>query len=368
MKTVRTRAPGRVNLIGEHTDYNDGFVMPCAIPNEIRAAATAREDNAVVVRTYDAQTVTFDLKNLPETPRKSWSDYVAGVLVELQNAGVPLPGAEIELSSNVPIGAGLSSSAALEIAAALAMLELARMYMAPSDLAMLAQRAESGFVGMRCGIMDQFAVVHACAGSALFLDTRSLQFRYVPIPPGVAIVVCNTMVKHSLASSRYNERRRECEEGVEFLRHVDPGIRSLRDVGIEALENVRDSLPPVVFARCRHVVTENERVQEAAQALADCDLVRMGTLMYASHESLRSDYEVSCAELDLMVDLAKSIDGTIGARMTGGGFGGCTVNLVAASAAQTFGERMKQQYAEITGVTPEIYDGTPSAGASVLHG
>jgi len=368
VKKVRTRAPGRVNLIGEHTDYNDGFVMPCAIANQTRVDAVANADHSVTVRSSGHGAAAFDVDRLPPKPQKNWSDYVAGILIELRKAGVALSGGEYEISSSVPIGAGLSSSASLEIAVALAVLALSNAQMAPRDLALLAQRAESEFVGIRCGIMDQFAVVQARAGTALFLDTRSLEFQYIEIPSHIAILICNTMVKHSLAGSAYNDRRRECEEGVRILRQRDAGIHSLRDVCAEMLEHSQDVLPPLILKRCRHVVTENERVQDAARALSENDVDRMGTLMYASHESLRVDYEASCAELDLMVECAKRFDGTIGARMTGGGFGGCTVNLVHVHRAQAFREHMQAMYAQSTGITPEIYDGTPSAGASVLYG
>lgn len=367
MKSVRARAPGRVNIIGEHTDYNGGFVMPCAIASGTTVRGAIRSDLVVDVRTSGDRRVCYNLTNMPWKPEHVWGDYVAGILIELHNAGVPLPGADLYISGNVPIGAGLSSSASLEVAVALAMLAVAGVEMQPTELALLAQRAESEFVGMRCGIMDQFAVLHARAGAALFLDTRSLEYELIDLPAGAAIVVCNTMVKHSLASSAYNERRRECEEGVRIIREREAAIESLRDVTTDMLEASKDVLPANVFARCRHVITENARVERAVQALRGGDLELMGSLMYASHESLRVDYEVSCTELDVMVQLAKNYDGTIGARMTGGGFGGCTVNLVDASAAEGFRSHMRDAYEKATGITPEIYDGTPSAGASVKY-
>ena len=353
-------------MIGEHTDYNEGFVLPCAIASDTRVLASVRNDDMLSARSYDTQQAVFDLKSLPEKRQGSWSDYLCGVLVELRNAGIALSPADLTISGSVPIGAGLSSSASFEIAVALAMLSLARASMPKTELAKLAQRAETNFVGIRCGIMDQFTVLYAQAGSALFLDTRSLEFEQIEVPPSAAIVVSNTMVKHSLASSAYNQRRAQCEEGVHLLQQIDPDIRALRDVSLDALESAKGMLPAVLYRRCRHVVSENARVQAAAQTLREGSLDRFGTLMYASHESLRSDYEVSCEELDIMVDLAKRFAGTIGARMTGGGFGGCTVNVVQAPKARAFAEYIREAYHRATGITPEVYDGTPSDGASVV--
>lgn len=239
--------------------------------------------------------------------------------------------------------------------------------MPAGDLAKLAQRAETNFVGIRSGIMDQFTLLHARAGSALFLDTRSLEFEQIDVPSNAAIVICNTMVKHSLASTAYNERRAQCEEGVRLLQQLNPDIHALRDVSLDGLESAKHLLPEIVYRRCRHVVTENARVQAAARALRDEDLDRFGALMCASHESLRTDYEVSCEELDVMVDIAKQFEGTLGARMTGGGFGGCTVNAVPAAQRDAFAEYICEAYFRTTGITPEIYDGTPSDGASILN-
>jgi galactokinase len=219
---------------------------------------------------------------------------------------------------------------------------------------------------MHCGIMDQFTVLHARAGYAIFLDTYSLEYEHIAIPAGLAIVVCNTMVKHTLAASAYNERRQQCEAAVAILQRYDPSLRSLRDATLPLLERAKDTLPAPLFARARHVVTENARVERAMQALTQNKLQQIGELMYASHESLRIDYEVSCAELDLMVDLAQRFPGVIGGRMTGGGFGGCTVNLVEAGRADAFAEYVRKEYHAATGITPEIYDGTPSDGAAIL--
>jgi galactokinase len=365
MDFVQSRAPGRVNLIGEHTDYNDGFVLPCAIAYETRVAAAARPGPIVHARSGDA-VAALDLEAL-EQPQNSWSDYVRGVLAQLRDAGVPLAGADLAISGTVPIGAGLSSSASLEIAVALAMLALARTSLPPLEIARLAQHAEIAYVGTRCGIMDQVAVLCARAGHAIFLDTRSLAYELIPVPEQAAIVVCNTMVKHELSASAYNERRSECERSVEILRERWPSIRALRDVSVQQLEEARDALPPVLFRRAHHVVTENDRVVNAVDALRAGDLPRFGALMNASHESLRADYEVSSSELDVMTSLSRAFDGVLGARMTGGGFGGCTVTLLESHRAAEFRRYIAGAYRASTGITPEIYDGTPSAGASIAH-
>ena len=368
MKTVKTRAPGRVNLIGEHTDYNDGFVLPCAIAYETVATASERVDRIVSVQSRFDDSASFELDRLPSQRLGLWSDYVRGVLIELRQFGVDLPGANLRVTGSVPLGAGLSSSASFEIAVALAMLALADAPMNMVELAQLAQRAETRHAGTKCGIMDQFAVLFGRQGHALFLDTRSLHFELVPLPAQTAIVICNTMVKHELAAGAYNERRAQCEQSVHLLRERYPEIRALRDVTPEQLLEASALLPPLILARARHVVTENVRVLQAVQAMRAGDLPAFGALMYASHESLQSDYAVSAPELDTMVALAKAFDGTIGARMTGGGFGGCTVNLVHAPRAGEFCAYIAAAYERETGIAPEIYDGSPSAGASVIHG
>ena len=313
------RAPGRVNLIGEHTDYNDGFVLPAAIEFSMWSASALRDDRKLLVHSENySETCEFDLDD-PEPPRRGhWSDYVLGVAVMLERWGMALRGVNLLLRSEVPIGAGLSSSAALEVAVALA---IAPAPLEPTTLAKLCRRAENEFVGVQCGIMDQFIACHATAGNALLLDCRSLEYSFAPIPPGVKLVIANTMVRHALAGGEYNRRREECAEAAAFFK------KSLRDVTIAELE--RASLPDVIFRRARHVITENARVIRA-QAALDCgDLAEFGQLMYQSHRSLRDDYEVSCAELDTLVEIARALPGVYGSRMTGGGFGGCTISVVA---------------------------------------
>lgn len=363
MHSVQTRAPGRVNLIGEHTDYNDGFVLPCAIAYETRALAQSRPDRLVTVHSIFDEPAVFEVERLPAQRRGAWTDYVRGILIELREAGVSLTGADLRITSTVPLGAGLSSSASFEVAVALAMLGLAGAGMPPLEIAKLAQRAEIEHAGIRCGIMDQAAVLLARRGCALFLDTRTLEYRHVPVPAALAVIVCNTMVKHDLSSGAYNERRAECDRAVEVLRTRYPAVRALRDVSMTQLEAARSLLPPLLFRRARHVVSENARVLQTLDALASGDLNRAGELLYESHASLRDDYEVSCAELDTMVELARRFQGTIGARMTGGGFGGCTVNLVRADSAEEFRRYLAGAYERETGIVPQFYDGTPSAGA-----
>ncbi len=367
MRTVEARAPGRVNLIGEHTDYNDGFVLPCAIAYDTHVLASERAGRLVTARSSFDEPAVFDLDALPMQRIGAWSDYVRGVLIELRDAGVNLCAADLRIQGNVPLGAGLSSSASFEVAVALAMLALARAQLPPLDLAQLAQRAEIRHVGTRCGIMDQVAVLCAQPGHALFLDTRSLQWEQIAVPPEASIVICNTMVKHDLASGAYNERRAECELAVERVRARYPQVRALRDVSVEQLPELQTFLPSPIFERARHVVTENGRVMEAVRALRAKGLSRFGALMYESHASLRDDYAVSCPQLDMLVEMARSLEGTIGARMTGGGFGGCTVNLVHRDYAPEFRAGIAQAYWRETGIVPELYDGSPSAGAAIVR-
>jgi galactokinase len=359
------RAPGRVNLIGEHTDYNDGFVMPTAIQFYCWVAASARADSKLVIYSENFnEGVTFDLNDAK--PSGKWSDYAVGAAVIPHRSGKRLKGANLLIHSDVPIGAGLSSSAAIEVSVALAMLSLSGHEVDRKQLALWCQRAENEFAGMRCGIMDQFIACHARAGHALRLDCRTLGYELVPMQGGVEIVICNTIVKHHLGSGEYNVRRAQCEEAVRKLATVLPGIRALRDVSSNQLESHRQLLDPVVYRRCRHVVTEDERVQLAAVTLNAGDLNLFGKLMDESHESLRRDYEVSCAELDQMVELARAQTGVLGARMTGGGFGGCTVNLVRAEDVSSFQQNITDTYREATGLTPEIYVCRASEGAGEI--
>ncbi len=362
------RAPGRVNLIGEHTDYNDGFVMPAAIDFNTWVAVAPRTDRNLVAYSENlADGAEFDLDAAAPQPRRHWSDYVFGVAVMLEQAGHKLCGADLLIYGNVPLGAGLSSSASIEVATGLALLNNSNLQVDPVALAKLCQRAENEFVGMRCGIMDQFISCCGHAQRALWLDCRSLDYRLLPLPPDVNLVICNTMVKHELASGEYNKRRAECEAGVSQLTRELPDVRALRDVTLADLERYGRDLPEVVLKRCRHVVTENARVMEAASALDRGDANLFGVLMSESHRSLRDDYAVSCAELDLMVRLAGKVKGVFGARMTGGGFGGCTVNLVETEHLEEFKRTVTAGYEKATGRAPEIYVTPAADGAAEVR-
>ncbi len=340
MSARRFRAPGRVNLIGEHTDYNDGFVLPAAL--HFGTTATLIPSGA-----------GLELSSEAESP--GWTNYVTGVAGELAKLGVAIPPAKLHFTSDVPIGAGLSSSAALEVSSALALLAASGQTLSKHAIAQACQQAEINAVGTRCGIMDQFISLHGQAGAAILLDCRSLDHRAVPIPEGVAIVVANTMVKHELAGSEYNLRRADCEEAARRL-----GLASLRDA---TTAPERDD---VVSRRAHHVITENARVLAFVEALERGDLRQAGRLMEESHASLRDDYEVSCHGLDIMADAAQKLPGYIGARMTGGGFGGCTVNLVHAEHAEGFAQALRTAFKQSTGIDAETYITRASGGAREL--
>ena len=356
------RAPGRVNLIGDHTDYNQGFVLPMAIQLETRVAMAPIAGRELLLRSDSVGgQVRIDLDR-PLEPRDDWTDYVVGVANVLMAEGRAVGGAELSISSTLPQGAGLASSAALEVATAFALLD--------GDVpdrvtvARWCQRAENEFVGARCGIMDQYVACLGRSGHALVIDCCTLESRAVPVPPDVAVVVSNTMVRHTIASGEYNRRRSQCEEAVRLLASALPDIRSLRDVSLLELNTHSDLLPTSIFQCARHVISENTRVKQAAEALERRDFTRCGELMRDSHASLRDDFDVSCAELDLMVELAAAQPGVFGSRLTGGGFGGCAVALVAAPATNGVVRALRQGYAQQTGMTPQVYVCTPSAGAA----
>ena len=361
------RAPGRVNLIGEHTDYNDGFVLPAAIELATHVGVAPRADRTLRIHSgnFD-ETVTFDLDEASPRAREHWSDYPRGVALTLERNGHGLRGADLEIHGEVPLGSGLSSSASVEVATALAILSASELSLSPFTVAKLCQRAENEFVGTRCGIMDPLIVCLGREDHALLLDCRSLDGRPVPVPDGIALVICHTGVRHALASSEYNERRAQCEDGVRVLAEVDPRVRALRDVTLTALEESRRRMSPVVYARCHHVVTENQRTLSAASALERGDVVTVGRLMAASHVSLRDVYEVSCRELDALVEAAAAVPGVLGSRMTGGGFGGCTVSLVRADAVDAFRSSVPSAYERATGRKTELWVTAACAGAGPL--
>ena len=356
-----------MNLIGEHTDYNDGFVMPAALDFStwVRLAPLEQHRLQIYSENFNEE-VDVDLDDANLAARGHWSDYPIGVAVTLERAGYRLRGARLRIRGDVPIGSGLSSSAAIEVATACALAANSGLKIDSRELALLCQRAENEFVGARVGIMDQFVALFGEERRALLLDCRSLEYKLLPVPETVRLVVCNTMVKHELASSEYNERRAQCEAGVKHLAQFLSHVKTLRDVTLADLEQYGRDLSNVIYRRCRHVVTENARVLSAAAALDGSDLQRFGQLMAESHVSLRDDYQVSCRELDLMVQLASDIEGVYGARMTGGGFGGCTINLVAAPHVENFSRRVAEGYEQGTGLKPEIYTCEASRGAEQI--
>jgi|ERR1700733_3383532 len=361
------RAPGRTNIIGEHTDYNDGFVLPAAIDRATQLAIAPRHDHVLNIHSeHFNEAIQFNLDEINAAPRKHWSDYVRGVAILLQNSGILVRGADILIRSDVPLGAGLSSSASLEVATAFALLAQANRELPKLEIAQLCQRAENEFVGAHVGIMDQFVSCFGQSNHVIFLDCRSLAHQAVPLPTNIRLIMCNTMVKHEIASGAYNERRKNCEEAVAILKKVIPNIRALRDVTSDQLQKHAQLLSEILYRRARHVVTENARVLAARKALINNDLESLGALMQKSHASLRDDYEVSCNELDVMVDLANNFPGCIGSRMTGGGFGGCTINLVLTTQVEQFAIQIREGYQGATGIAPEIYSCAASDGAAEI--
>jgi galactokinase len=361
------RAPGRVNLIGEHTDYNEGFVLPAAIGFSCWVAGSRRADQKLVIHSGNMnETVESRMDSGELKPTGGWADYPLGVAWALREGGYPLAGANLFIQGDVPLGSGLSSSAALEVSVAFALLDLSCQPINRTRVAELCRRAENEFVGTQCGIMDQFISCHGLPGHGLLLDCRSLNFRTLPLRSSVRLGICNTMVKHELSAGEYNLRRKECEEAVHRLGHELPGLRSLRDITSPELDAHRSSLTDTLYRRSRHVVSENERTLKAAEALERGDMHSFGQLAIESHRSLRDDYAVSCDELDLMVELALGQEGVYGARMTGGGFGGCTINFLDARCAAEFRRAVAEGYFKATGRRPEIYVCEASDGAQVF--
>jgi galactokinase len=357
------RAPGRVNLIGEHTDYNLGFVLPVALDMATYVATAPASDGKLRIYSEERQeSAEWPAAGIAAlAPRRHWTDYPIGVAQELIRAGSPVEPANLLVRSTVPEGSGLSSSAALEVSSAMAMLAGRRM--APLELARLCQRAERNFVGMPCGIMDQYISVFGEERAAICIDCRSLKHQVVRLPEGAAFVAVNSMVKHELAGSAYKERTEQCAAAVQVVRRRHPRVESLRDVTPAMLEEAEPSLPPVIARRARHVVTEDARVVQFVAACREAAVERMGELFEASHRSLQHDYEVSCDELDFLVDASLGIEGVYGARMTGGGFGGCTVNLMLPAAVAHFEREIARLYYERFGMHPRIYPVRPSWGA-----
>jgi galactokinase len=350
-----------VNLIGEHTDYNQGFVLPVALHMECRVTAEPAADGKLhLASEQEKESREWPVAEIAQlSPYRDWTDYVIGVGQQLVQAGFAIPPLSLHIDSSVPVGAGLSSSAALEVSSALALLN--GRTIDKLQLAKLCQRAENRFVGMPSGIMDQYVSVFGRAHAAIKIDCRSLEHEEVELPDGLAFLAVNTMVKHELTGSAYRQRTEECAEAVRILQQRFPEIRSLRDATMEYLRQVE--LPDPVSRRARHVVSEDQRVEEFVAASKLGDAAAMGQLCVESHRSLQHDYEVSCAQLDFLVDQALAIPGVYGARMTGGGFGGCTVNMMAAEAAEPFKTAITAAYEGRFGVSPRIYPVEPSAGA-----
>ena len=360
------RGPGRVNLIGEHTDYNLGFVLPMALDLACLVAAAPGDDGLLRVFSDNlGEARQWPLAAVPELkPARDWGDYIAGVAREVLRAGFAIEPVNLLIASTVPVGSGLSSSAALEVATALALLGDRKLD--GLELARLCRRAENDFVGMPCGIMDQYVSVFGRDNSAVKIDCRSLEHETVALPAGAEILAVNSMVKHELGQSAYRNRVRECGEAVSSIRRRRPETASLRDVAAAEFASLASEIPEAPRQRARHVVTENQRVEDFIAASHRGDLAAMGELFVASHRSLQHDYEVSCEELDFLVDTALAIPGVLGARMTGGGFGGCTVNLVRPEAAGEFRTRIGAAYQDRFGLTPQIYLCRPSAGAGEI--
>lgn len=361
-------SPGRVNLIGEHTDYNEGFVLPGAIDKAMFLAIRPNGGKQVNVFSIDYDEMVTFLPSKEKLP-EHWANYILGVVMELKETGAETGGFDSVFGGDIPLGAGLSSSAALESVFAFALNDLFGLGKSRAELARIGQLAEHHYAGVRCGIMDQFASLHGQAGQLIKLDCRSLGFERIPFDPqaaGYRLVLIDTMVKHSLASSEYNVRRQQCEAGVAVVRQKHPSVSSLRDISPEMLDESKSLMEPIVFQRCQYVIEENIRLLRACDALQENDLPTFGQMMTGSHEGLRHKFEVSCVELDFLADLATKTPGILGARMMGGGFGGCTINLVSAAAHDAFIDDATRNFEKQFGLKPKVYDVVISEGARKL--
>ena len=359
-------APARVNLIGEHTDYTGGLVMPMAIGFRTVAAISARDGGRAVFYSENyGEEVCFETTALERKPRGHWSDYAAGVLWSLCQEGVEVNGFNMSLAGDVPLGAGLSSSASVEVAVAMALLAHAGVTLPLKTLAPLCRRAENEYVGAKSGIMDQFVVAGAVAHRAMLLDTRSLEFELLPLPEEIRVVIANSMVKHAVATGEYGDRRDEVEAGQAVLKR-ERGIELLRDATVADLEACRNKMSETSFLRCRHIITENARVVSARGALMAGDMKRFGELMVQAHASMRDDFAASAPEVDALVEIALRQPGCFGARITGGGFGGCTVNVVSADQAESFVEAVRREYARVMKIEADCFICAPEDGALAL--
>lgn len=358
------QAPGRVNLIGEHTDYNDGFVLPAAIDRRILVAANPREDNQVNAYALNfEQWDRFDMqKEISLLPENAWGNYIRSMAWSLLRQGYKLRGMDVVIAGNIPIGAGLSSSAALEVAIGFALLQLSEVEIHRKSLALAAQRAENDFVGMRCGIMDQFISCLGQVDCVMLIDCRNLSYQAKPLPSQVSIVIVDSGVHRGLMDMEYNARRKECENAAKHF-----GVAALRDINMETFQTRAHELSAIIRRRAQHVISENDRTLAAAEALEVDDLTAFGNLMLASHSSLRDDFEVSCVELDMLVDIASSAKGVYGARLTGAGFGGCMVALVEQQATDSLVSTIQANYQSATGRQAAAYICRASEGVSEIE-
>jgi galactokinase len=364
---VAFAAPARVNLIGEHTDYTGGFVMPMAIGFRTIAVISPRSDGRAVFYSDNyGEEASYAIAAMERAPRGHWSDYPAGVIWSLQQEGITFGGFSMTLKGDVPLGAGLSSSASVEVATAMALLSHAGAELPLERLAMVCRQAENEYVGAKSGIMDQFIVAGGVAHRAMLLDTRSLAFELLPLPEAVRVVICNSMVKHAVATGEYGDRRDEVEAGQAVIRRERPGVELLRDATLADLEACKGKMSAASFARCRHIITENARVMEAREALLAGDMERFGVLMVKAHASMRDDFAASCTEVDTLVEIAMRQPGCFGARITGGGFGGCTVNVVKAKMAEGFVAAVRREYEAATGINADCFVCAPEDGALAL--
>lgn len=360
------RSPGRINLLGEHTDYNEGFVLPAAIDKAVYVAVEKNETDYIKLFSVDFdEMIEIRLSEMKPIPGH-WATYILGVVAQLQKRGFELNGFEMSVYGDVPLGAGLSSSAAIECASAFALNELFGFGIERMELAKISQLAEHEYAGVMCGIMDQFASLFGKNGHVIKLDCRSLDYEYIPFnPEGYQVILFDSKVKHSLASTEYNVRRNECEVGVNIIKKKYPGIKNLRDVTIEMIDECLDKYT-TVYHRCKYVVEENERLQKGCKDLVRGDLLSFGKRMFATHEGLRHQYDVSCKELDILVDTVKKIPGVIGARMMGGGFGGCTINLIKEEFAEEVISQVQENYQQATGRETSHYIVKINDGTSII--
>ena len=367
--SVLVKGPGRVDLIGIHTDYNEGFVLPVAVNVDVLALGKLRDDRKVAVYSANFEKlVEFSLDNIEYDNVDKWSNYVRGVVNFIQKSGIELQGANVVLQGNVPLGSGLSSSAALEMATGTVFQALNKFDMSGEDMALIGQKAENKFVGVNTGIMDQFVSRLGKKDHALFLDCRTLKYEQLPLDTSkVKIVVCNTMKPRGLVDSEYDLRRSQCEEGVKLLSQWIPNVKALRDVTSEDLKKYGDRLPKAVYKRAKHVISENERGLKCKEVLNAGDFVEFGKLMNASHDSARDDYEVSCPELEAMVEVGRNAPGALSCRLAGAGFGGCAVSLVKDEYVDKFVDTVKVEYKKKTGLAPALYVCTAEDGAGVLE-